>query len=117
MRAPCVGELAGATHLVVSGLCLLGPGFSVVEHAVTRVTFRELSVLEIEAYVATGEWRGRAGGYAIQGIGGRLVAGIDGDYLNVVGLPAALLVDVLAARAPKCCKSGQMPFQARLLRP
>jgi septum formation protein len=96
-----VGELAGATHLVVSGLCLLGPGFSVVEHAVTRVTFRELSVLEIEAYVATGEWRGRAGGYAIQGIGGRLVSGIEGDYLNVVGLPAALLVDVLAARAPE----------------
>ena len=96
-----VEELAGATHLVVSGLCLLGPGFSVVEHAVTRVTFRELSVPEIEAYIATGEWRGRAGGYAIQGIGGRLVAGIEGDYLNVVGLPAALLVDVLAARAPE----------------
>jgi len=96
-----VGELAGATHLVVSGLCLLGPGFSVVEHAVTRVTFRELGVSEIDAYIATGEWRGRAGGYAIQGIGGRLVAGIEGDYLNVVGLPAALLVDVLSAKAPK----------------
>ena len=96
-----VGELAGATHLVVSGLCLLGPGFSVVEHAITRVTFRDLSVFEIDQYVATGEWRGRAGGYAIQGVGGRLVAGIDGDYLNVVGLPAALLVEVLSARAPK----------------
>ena len=96
-----VAELAGATHLVVSGLCLLGPGFAVVEHAVTRVTFRELTALEIDEYVATGEWRGRAGGYAIQGIGALLVAAIDGDYLNVVGLPAALLLDVLAARAPE----------------
>ena len=96
-----VGELAGATHLVVSGLCLLGPGFAVVDHAITRVTFRALSALEVDEYLATGEWRGRAGGYAIQGVGGRLVAGIDGDYLNVVGLPAALLVDVLSVRAPE----------------
>lgn len=96
-----LAELAGVTHLVVSGLCLLGPGFAVVEHAVTRVTFRAFTALEIDEYVATGEWRGRAGGYAIQGIGARLVAAIDGDYLNVVGLPAALLLDVLAARAPE----------------
>ena len=95
-----VGELSGATHLVVSGLCLLGPGFSVVEHAVTRVTFRELTGSEIDEYIATGEWGGRAGGYAIQGIGGRLVARIDGDYLNVVGLPGALLVDMLTELAP-----------------
>lgn len=94
-------ELAGMSHLVVSGLCLLGPGYAIVDHAVTRVTFRTLAVAEIDEYVATGEWHGRAGGYAIQGLGGRLVAGIDGDYLNVVGLPAALLVDVLSARAPK----------------
>jgi len=92
--------LAGRPHLVVSGLCLIGPGFAVVEHAVTRVTFRELTAPEIDAYVAAGEWRGRAGGYAIQGLGGRLVAAIDGDYLNVVGLPGALLVDVLTSRAP-----------------
>jgi len=96
-----VGELAGATHLVVSGLCLLGPGFAVVDHAITRVTFRALSALEIDEYLATGEWHGRAGGYAIQGVGGRLVAGIDGDYLNVVGLPAALLVEVLTVRVPE----------------
>ena len=95
-----LGEIAGRTHRVVSGLCLLGPGFSVVEHAVTQVTFRPLGRAEVDAYVAAGEWRGRAGGYAIQGLGGRLVAGIVGDYLNVVGLPGGLLVDVLTARAP-----------------
>ncbi len=93
-------ELAGRTHFVVSGLCLLGPGFAVVEHEVTRVTFRELPETEVDAYLETGEWSGRAGGYAIQGLGARLVAGIDGDYLNVVGLPGALLIDHLASHAP-----------------
>ena len=93
-------ELAGRTHLVVSGLCLLGPGFAVVEHEVTGVTFRELSGAEVDAYVESGEWVGRAGGYAIQGLGARLVARIDGDYLNVVGLPGALLLETLAAKAP-----------------
>jgi septum formation protein len=93
-------ELEGRTHLVVSGLCLLGDGFSVVEHQVTRVTFRPLSGAEIDVYLDSGEWGGRAGGYAIQGLGARLVGGIDGDYLNVVGLPAALLLDTLAVHAP-----------------
>jgi septum formation protein len=92
--------LAGRTHLVLSGLCLVGEGFAVVEHEVTRVTFRGLSEPEIDAYLESGEWRGRAGGYAIQGLGARLVAGIEGDYLNVVGLPATLLMDTLAAYAP-----------------
>ena len=93
-------ELAGRTHEVVSGLCLLGEGFEVVDHAVTRVAFRALPQGEIDAYVASGEWRGRAGGYAIQGLGGRLVAAIAGDYLNVVGLPGALLVETLERTAP-----------------
>ncbi len=95
-----LGELAGRTHLVVSGLCLLGDAFAAVAHAVTRVTFRDLSADEIETYLEAGEWSGRAGGYAIQGLGARLVAGVDGDYLNVVGLPAALLLDQLAIHAP-----------------
>ena len=95
-----LGELAGRTHRVVSGLCLLGDGFAVVEHATTNVTFRTLSAAEIEAYLDSDEWGGRAGSYAIQGLGARLVARIDGDYLNVVGLPAALLIDTLAAHAP-----------------
>ncbi len=62
--------------------------------------FRSLTREEIDAYVATGEWEGRAGAYAIQGRGAALVERIEGDYLNVVGLPVALLVRILAARFP-----------------
>ena len=93
-------ELAGRTHMVVSGLCLLGPGVLRVEDARTLVTFRAADAGEIDRYVASGEWEGRAGGYAIQGLGARLVARIDGDYLNVVGLPGALLIEMLAAHTP-----------------
>jgi len=91
-------ELGGKTHVVVSGLCLLTPGWEDVEHETTRVAFRELAPRELGAYVATGEWEGRAGAYAIQGRGASLVRFIEGDYLNVVGLPAALLVRLLAER-------------------
>jgi septum formation protein len=63
--------------------------------AVTDVTFRALSASQIDWYVACGEWRERAGGYAIQGRGAALVRAIRGDYLNVVGLPAATLLDLL----------------------
>ena len=91
-------ELSGETHVVVSGLCLLTPAWELVEHASTRVTFRELTPREIAQHMTHGEWEGRAGGYAIQGRGAALVEGIEGDYLNVVGLPAALLVRTLAER-------------------
>jgi septum formation protein len=90
--------LSGKTHVVVSGLCLLTPGWEDVEHEATQVAFRELTPRELGIYVATGEWEGRAGGYAIQGRGAALVHSIEGDYLNVVGLPAALLVRLLAER-------------------
>ena len=92
--------LAGETHVVVSGLCLLTPGWEVVEHEETAVTFRELTPRELARQLAHGEWEGRAGGYAIQGRGASLVERIEGDYLNVVGLPAALLVRLLAERFP-----------------
>ena len=85
-------ELAGETHVVVSGLCIVTPGWELVEHASTRVTFRELTPRELAHHMTHGEWEGRAGGYAIQGRGAALVEQIEGDYLNVVGLPAALLV-------------------------
>jgi septum formation protein len=55
----------------------------------------------VTGYVASGEWEGRAGAYAIQGLGGRLVERIEGDYLNVVGLPGSLLVSILERSAPK----------------
>ena len=90
--------LAGTTHVVVSGLCLVTPGWELVEHAATRVTFRPLTARDLATNLAAGEWEGRAGGYAIQGRGGALVEAIEGDYLNVVGLPAALLVRLLAER-------------------
>ena len=94
-------ELSGRTHTVVSGLCLLGAGDEVIAHASTDVTFRPVTVETVASYVASGEWEGRAGAYAIQGLGGRLVERIEGDYLNVVGLPGALLVSVLERHAPK----------------
>jgi septum formation protein len=94
-------ELSGQTHVVVSGLCLLGAGEDVVAHALTDVTFRPLTSETVDTYVASGEWEGRAGAYAIQGLGGRLVERVDGDYLNVVGLPGALLVSLLETRAPQ----------------
>jgi septum formation protein len=94
-------ELSGRTHTVVSGLCLLGAGDDVIAHERTDVTFRLLTPETLSAYVASGEWEGRAGAYAIQGLGGRLVERIEGDYLNVVGLPASLLVSILERAAPK----------------
>jgi septum formation protein len=90
--------LGGRVHEVVSGLCLRTPAWEELEREVTRVWFRRLTARDIAAYLASGEWEGRAGGYAIQGRGAALVERIEGDYLNVVGLPAALLVRLLAER-------------------
>jgi len=98
--ASMLGSLAGREHEVVSGLCLRGDGWEELHRVVTLVEFRPLSAAEVERYVASGEWEGRAGAYAVQGLGATLVARIDGDYLNVVGLPAALLVRLLAERFP-----------------
>ena len=99
--ARMLDELCGRTHTVVSGLCLLGAGDDVIAHELTAVTFRLLSAETVGMYVASGEWEGRAGAYAIQGLGGRLVERIEGDYLNVVGLPGSLLVSILERKAPK----------------
>ena len=98
--AAMLSALGGETHVVVSGLCLLTEEWELVEHDATRVTFRPLAEREVAAYVAAGEWEGRAGAYAIQGLGASLVKAVEGDYLNVVGLPGALLVRVLAERFP-----------------
>ncbi|HEY7018836.1 MAG TPA: Maf family protein [Gaiellaceae bacterium] len=93
-------SLAGKTHEVVSGLALITPAWEEVHREVTRVTFRPLTARELAHYVASREWEGRAGAYAIQGLGASLVERIEGDYLNVVGLPAALLVRLLVTRFP-----------------
>jgi septum formation protein len=98
--AAMLEALAGRTHQVVSGLCLRAPRWEELGTATTRVAFRALTRRERTRYVESGEWEGRAGGYAIQGRGAGLVERIDGDYLNVVGLPAALLVRILGDRCP-----------------
>ena len=86
--------LAGREHRVISGIALLGEQQQVVS-AVTTVRLRQLDDDEITAYVAQGEWQGRAGGYAIQALGAELVAAVDGDYFNVVGLPVSRLAELL----------------------
>jgi len=86
-------RLSGACHTVISGLALVGGGLPPRSAlAATVVRFRRLDETMIAWYLRSGEWRGRAGGYAIQGRGAALVESIDGDYTNVVGLPVAALL-------------------------
>jgi septum formation protein len=92
--------LSGRTHEVVSGLCLRTAAWEELHEATTRVTFRELTPRDLARYVAAAEWEGRAGAYAVQSLGASLVERIEGDYLNVVGLPVAVLVRLLARRFP-----------------
>jgi septum formation protein len=88
-------RLSGRPHEVLGGLVLRCGGEEHTAIASTAVYFRFLEPPEIDSYVATGEWRGRAGGYAIQGIGAALVERIEGDFWNVVGLPVPELVRLL----------------------
>jgi septum formation protein len=93
--AAVLRRLSGRTHTVVSGVALANADGAVEPAtATTDVTFRALMDWLVDWYVATGEWESRAGGYAIQGRGAALVTRIDGDYLNVVGLPVATLVEL-----------------------
>lgn len=88
--------LSGRTHKVLTGICLITPDDKVRTRLVdTRVRFKHLSRAEIEAYIASREWRGKAGGYAIQGLAGSFVQKIVGSYTNVVGLPLAETVGML----------------------
>lgn len=86
--------LSGATHEVWSGLALVAGADERTAAGVTRVRFRDLAPAELDWYLATGEWRDRAGAYAIQGRGAALVAGIEGDYSTVVGLPVPELLEL-----------------------
>jgi septum formation protein len=88
--------LAGRTHDVYSGLFLGAADSEAGGYARTSVTFRSLDDDTLARYLASNEWRERAGAYAVQGLGSTLVTAVDGDYFNVVGLPVTLLVDTLA---------------------
>jgi septum formation protein len=86
----CLSLLSGRGHRVYTGLALIAPGGEARRRLVeTRLRFKRLSRGEIEAYLASGEWRGKAGGYAIQGLAGAFVQRLVGSYSNVVGLPLA----------------------------
>lgn len=80
--------LSGRSHWVFTGVCLITPGGTVRQKIVeTKVRFKRLSGLDVESYLASGQWRGKAGAYAIQGIAGCFVQKLVGSYTNVVGLP------------------------------
>jgi septum formation protein len=86
--------LSGRPHEVHSGIALVEGGEEQTASAITEVRFRELDESTLRWYLDSGEWEGRAGGYAIQGKGAALVERIDGDYLNVVGLPVSTLLQL-----------------------
>ncbi len=95
----CLRLLSGRTHRVYTGVCLIDPrGRSAARLVETRVRFKRLSRDEINDYLACGEWRGKAGGYAIQGIAGGFVVKLVGSYTNVVGLPLSETLGLLTGQ-------------------
>ena len=99
--ASYLDDLAGRTHEVLGAIALATPDGALRERTeVTSVTFAALDEDAIERYAATGEWQGRAGGYAIQGSGAAIVERIEGDYLNVVGLPVHSLRALVGGLVP-----------------
>jgi septum formation protein len=87
--------LAGRQHKVITGVCLLGSGFEDVRSEMTAVQFNPLTDGEIQEYISTGEPMDKAGAYGIQGLASRWISRIEGDYFNVVGLPVALVWQML----------------------
>jgi septum formation protein len=86
--ATCLRRLSGRSHRVYTSVCLVTPRRQIRQRLVeTRVRFKRLSHEDIDSYLASGEWRGKAGGYAVQGFAGAFVVKINGSYSNVVGLP------------------------------
>ena len=95
--AQCLRLLSGRNHHVYTAVCLVTPREAFRQRLVdTRVRFKRLSDEDIEAYLASGEWRGKAGGYAAQGIAGTFIVKIVGSYTNVVGLPLYETTNLLA---------------------
>jgi septum formation protein len=105
-----LAQLSGRTHRVLSGLVVLGPEADQARTGVveSRVTFRHLDRHEIDCYLASGEWQGRAGGYAVQGRGSALIASVTGDIANVIGLPVGLLLE-LAPELDSGVRSAHRP--------
>jgi septum formation protein len=95
----CLTLLSGRRHRVYGGVALVTPsGEIAIRRVVTQVAFKRLSKTELDAYLATGEWRGKAGGYAIQGCAAAFIPWIAGSYSNVVGLPLSETAQLLAGR-------------------
>jgi len=95
--AQCLRLLSGRNHRVYTGLCVVTPTEAFRQRIVeTRVRFKRLSSQDIESYLASGEWRGKAGGYAAQGIAGSFIVKLVGSYSNVVGLPLYETTTLLA---------------------
>ncbi len=95
--AACLRLLSGRNHRVYGAVCLVTPKESFRQRLVeTRVRFKRLSKEELEAYLASGEWRGKAGGYAIQGLAGAFIVKIVGSYTSVVGLPLQETIALLS---------------------
>lgn len=97
--AACLRRLSGRAHRVFTGLSLVHAGQQVTRSVVTRVQMKRLSDREIARYLASGEWEGKAGGYAIQGLAAAYVRSINGSYTNVVGLPLHETVNLLQGMA------------------
>ena len=92
----CLALLSGRRHRVYGGICVIAPDGRVAERVVmTAVTFRPLGSSDVERYIAGGEWRGKAGGYAIQGAAAAFVRSLNGSYTNVVGLDLYTVVSLL----------------------
>ena len=100
----CLDLLSGRRHRVYGGVALLTPtGELATRRVISQVAFKRLSEEELAAYLASGEWHGKAGGYAIQGRAAALISWIAGSYSNVVGLPLYETVQLLAGRGYRVC--------------
>jgi septum formation protein len=96
----CLELLSGRAHRVYTGVALKSAGAVRTRLVETRVTFKRLSHEEVESYIASGEWRGKAGGYAAQGSAGRFIINISGSYSSIVGLPLYETASLIAGSAP-----------------
>ena len=103
----CLKLLSGRRHRVYGGVALLTPTDELaIRRVVTQVAFKRLSDQEIDAYLATGEWEGKAGGYAIQGCAAAMIPWVSGSYSNVVGLPLYETAQLLAGRGYRVCRKS-----------